>query len=216
VLLGSYKVSKGVDSSTTSDPCFLSPERAEPSTLSSLSFFVTSWKFRLLVSRSYLWKSNIGSCWAFLCFPDVIPVLSSTLLCRSWLSFPSSEIAAVCGLISLLQGRLVAAVLRPLFLMALLHSGPFQLLFPYVRPFRVSCTTLSWSYILRSCPLRRTTFVLRDILLPAAANSFRVTATQPVHWRVGCCLGKTHNLTATYCCGDVIAPARKCVYEAVT
>jgi hypothetical protein len=54
----------------------------------------------------------------------------------------------------------------------LLHSGPFQRLFPNVRPFQVSCTTLSWSYLLWSCPLRHVTFVLWVILLPAAANSF--------------------------------------------
>jgi hypothetical protein len=57
--------------------------------------------------------------------------------------------------------------------MPLLHSGPFQRLFPNARPFRVSCTTLSWSHLLRSYPLRRATSVLWVILLPAAANSFR-------------------------------------------
>jgi hypothetical protein len=63
--------------------------------------------------------------------------------------------------------------LRPRPLMPLLHSGLFQRRFPNVRPFRVSCTTLCWPYLLLSCPLRRATFVLRIILLPAAANSLR-------------------------------------------
>jgi hypothetical protein len=62
--------------------------------------------------------------------------------------------------------------LRPLSRMHFFHSGPFQRLFPNVRPFRVSCTTFSWSYLLRSCPLLRATFVLW-VILPAAANSFR-------------------------------------------
>jgi hypothetical protein len=42
--------------------------------------------------------------------------------------------------------------LRRRSLMPLFHSGPFQLLFPNVRPSRVSCTTSSWSYLLRLSP----------------------------------------------------------------
>jgi hypothetical protein len=62
---------------------------------------------------------------------------------------------------------------RPLSLMPLFHSGPFQRLFLNVRPFCVSCTTSSWSYLLQLCPLPRATFVLWVILLQAAASSFR-------------------------------------------
>jgi hypothetical protein len=56
--------------------------------------------------------------------------------------------------------------------MPFLQSRPFQHLFQNIHPFRVSCTTLSWSHFLWSCPLHRATFVLCDILLPAVANSF--------------------------------------------
>jgi hypothetical protein len=49
--------------------------------------------------------------------------------------------------------------LGPRSLMPLLHSRPFQHLFPNVRPFWVSCTTLPWSYLLWSCPPWRATFV---------------------------------------------------------
>jgi hypothetical protein len=41
LLVGFSSVSEGVDPSTTSDPCFLAPEGAYPSTLSSLSPFST-------------------------------------------------------------------------------------------------------------------------------------------------------------------------------
>jgi hypothetical protein len=53
-----------------------------------------------------------------------------------------------------------------------LHSRPLQRLFLNVRLFRVSCTTLPWSYLLRLCSLHSATFVLWVILLPAVANSF--------------------------------------------
>jgi hypothetical protein len=56
--------------------------------------------------------------------------------------------------------------------MSLLHSGPFQRLFPNIRPFWDSCTTSPWSYVLRSCPMRRATFLLWVIVLLTVANSF--------------------------------------------
>jgi hypothetical protein len=62
---------------------------------------------------------------------------------------------------------------RPWSLMPLLHSGPFQCLFPDVRPFQVSCTTLSWLYVLRSCPLHCATLARWVISLRATASSFR-------------------------------------------
>jgi hypothetical protein len=63
--------------------------------------------------------------------------------------------------------------LRPQSLMPLLHSRPFQWLFPNVCPFQVSCTILSWLYHLRSCPLRHATFAQWVISLRVAANSFQ-------------------------------------------
>jgi hypothetical protein len=50
--------------------------------------------------------------------------------------------------------------LRPRSLMPLLHSGHFRSLFSSSRPFWISSATMSWSYLLRSCSLRRTTFAL--------------------------------------------------------
>jgi hypothetical protein len=62
---------------------------------------------------------------------------------------------------------------RPRSLMPLLHSGPFQRLSSYVHPFWVSSATMSWSFLLRSCPLRRATFALQVILIPAAVTLCR-------------------------------------------
>jgi hypothetical protein len=87
---------------------------------------------------------------------------------------------------------------RPRSLMPFLHCGPFQSLFPNVRPFRVSSPTVFWSYLLRSCPLpvilipaawdpqfpwvriflmtfllRHATLSSRDTFLQAAANFLR-------------------------------------------
>jgi hypothetical protein len=42
-------------------------------------------------------------------------------------------------------------------------------------------------------------------------NTYHVTATQLVHWGAGCCLQNTRHVTATHCCGVVIATTRKCL-----
>jgi hypothetical protein len=62
---------------------------------------------------------------------------------------------------------------RPRPLMPLLHSGPFQRLILDVRPLGVLDATLSWSYLLRSCPLSRATSARCIISLRATASSFR-------------------------------------------
>jgi hypothetical protein len=88
--------------------------------------------------------------------------------------------------------------LRPRSLMPLLHSGPFQRLFPNVRPFRVFCTTLSWSYLLRSCSLRPATSVLWVILLPAAEipSAVHNSPGSEFSWRrFSCALPLLHDRT---------------------
>jgi hypothetical protein len=45
-------------------------------------------------------------------------------------------------------------------------------------------------------------------------NAWQLFAISQVHLCAGCYLQKTRHVTATRCCGDVIAPARKCVNRA--
>jgi hypothetical protein len=106
-------------------------------------FFVTWWKFRLLVSRSSLWKSHTGSSRAFLRFPDVIAVLSSILRCASWLSSPSSDIPVVCRL-GLLFAGLSVRYLATLWSSTLQYSrkrtSPQVQKNVYLKPFLYSCS----------------------------------------------------------------------------
>jgi hypothetical protein len=67
-----------------------------PSTKPSPSFFKTRRKIWLFASSYSCWQSHRGSPLEFLRFPEVLSVLSSTLWCHSWLSSPSSDVAAVC------------------------------------------------------------------------------------------------------------------------
>jgi hypothetical protein len=92
-------------------PWISPPEGVDPSTRSSSSFSSSWWKSQAFVFRFSIRKSHIRISWAFLCFSDVITVLCSTLRCRSWLSSPSSNIAAMCRLGPLFACCLVAAVL---------------------------------------------------------------------------------------------------------
>jgi hypothetical protein len=60
-------------------------------------------------------------------------------------------------------------------LMPLLHSRPFQRLFPNARPFWVSCSTLFLvQYFLMKFPSHRATLARLVILLPAMTNSMHV------------------------------------------
>jgi hypothetical protein len=85
-------------------------EGAKLYTISSSWFSIRPEKIQLFASWFSLSKSHTGSFWVFLHFRDVFTVLSSTFRCRSWLSSPSSDIAAVCRLGPLSTYCLVAVV----------------------------------------------------------------------------------------------------------
>jgi hypothetical protein len=63
----------------------------------------------------------------------------------------------------------LSCCLRPRSLMPFFILGPYN-----VRPLRVFCTTLCWSYLLRSCPLRRDTSVFWVVLLSLQPIPFTV------------------------------------------
>jgi hypothetical protein len=124
--------------------------------------------------------SSSSMCSFFFCFGGGRPLhkVQSLILCIS-LEIPNAHfknsslkafLSSSSDVLSILRrnSRLIpelfirslprSCCFRPRSLMPFLHSKPFQRLITDVRPFGVLSATLSWSYLLRSCPLHCATF----------------------------------------------------------